>query len=304
MSPRLTVVVASHNRPEYIEQTIASILEQDYSDFRLVIAENSTDDRVANFLASRFPQVTVRRRQPPLSSAENYYKILSELDSEYTMLFHDDDYLSRKNALSEMMEFFSDKDVIAVAGNAFHLYEKSPTKKLFFGDKKNLNFKSPKEIFERYLKGTIAPFPSYIYKTSILLKNYSDYPRFKKYNDIYSITSLVNFGQVVWLSDPVMYYRIHTRNDNSTVDVEAFKEIIKYGETLGVSEKKLSLYVFPIMLLSSIKYKDVKLFLRSIFLYFKNPLYITYFLGRRLIVRYGVFLKKKIKIIAGSLKKN
>ncbi|MFN8847673.1 MAG: glycosyltransferase family 2 protein [Bdellovibrionales bacterium] len=303
MSPRLTVVVASHNRPEFIEQTIASILEQDYSDFRVVIAENSTDDRVANLLAVLFPQVTVRRRQPPLSSAENYYKILSELDSEYTMLFHDDDYLSRTDALSEMMELFSDKDIVAVAGNAFHLYERSPTNKLFFNDSKNLHFKSPKELFERYLRGTIAPFPSYIYKTSVLLKNLSDYPRFKKYNDIYSITSLAHFGHVAWVSEPVMYYRIHTRNDNSTVDIEAFKEIIKYGEALGISQRNLSLYVFPIFFLGFLKKRDLNHLIRAIITFLKNPFYITYYLGRRLIVRYGTFITKKLKIVTGSLKK-
>jgi hypothetical protein len=246
----------------------------------------------------------VKKRDPPLSSADNYYKILSEIDTEYVMLFHDDDYLARPNALSEMMAQFSDKDIIAVAGNAFHLYEKSPTKKLFFNEEENLHFKSPKEIFERYLKGTIAPFPSYIYKTSVLLKNFSDYLRFKKYNDIYSITSLANFGHVVWLAKPVMYYRIHTQNDNSTVDIAAFKEIIKYGETLEVSQKKLSLYVFPIMLLSSLQNKDVKLFLKSVLVLIKNPFYITYFLSRRLIVRYGFFLKKKLTIVTKSLNKN
>lgn len=282
----LTVVVLSHNRHQFIKECLDSILSQDYKNFKLFISENSTNDDVYNLLQANYPNIEIRRRQGPLSSANHYQTVLSELDSEFTMLFHDDDFLIRKDALSEMMSYFKD-NVAAVAGNAYHQYENTPTLKKFFETHKSfLEFSLPKELFTSHLRGEIAPFPSYIFRSNDIKNVKSDWVKFGKYNDAYMVSSMAERGRVIWVSNPIMNYRIHANNDSQKMDIEALKNLITYGYEIGVKEKEIALFYFPTMLLISLKQKSMIAIFKAMWCYFKHPVHITYFLTKRFSSRF------------------
>lgn len=282
----LTVVVLSHNRSHFIKQCLDSIISQDYPNFKLIVSENSTNDDVYNLLHEQFPNVEIRRRVPSLSSIDHYHQVLSELDSEFTMLFHDDDFFIRHDALSEMMGYLRD-DVAAVAGNAFHQYDDKPTTKKFFETQETFKeFVLSKDMFAFHLRGEIAPYPSYIYRTINLKDVRSEWVTFGKYIDGYIVSSLAKRGKVIWVSDPIMNYRIHANNDSQKMDVEALKNLINYGQELGVQEKDIALYYFPTMLLLFLKQKSLTALVKAIGCYLKHPVHITFFLSKRFTKRF------------------
>jgi glycosyltransferase involved in cell wall biosynthesis len=283
----LTVVVLSHNRPHFIKKCLDSIISQDYPSFKLVISENSTNDSVFNLLVEQFPAVEIRRRWPALSSVDHYHLVLSELDSDFTMLFHDDDFLIRNDALSEMMGYFSE-DVTAVAGNAYHLYDNVPsTKKFFETQDTHKEFVLSKDIFTLHLRGEISPYPSYIYRSSVLRDVKSEWVTFGKYIDAYIVSSLAERGKVIWVAKPIMNYRIHANNDSQKMDIEALENLINYGYGLGVQEKDIALFYFPTMLLIFLKQGSFKAILRASVLFLKYPVHITYFLTKRFLRRFN-----------------
>ncbi len=291
----LTVIVLSHNRPNFIKKCLDSIISQDYPDFKLMVSENSTNDDVFNLLRDQFPTVEVKRRQPALTSQQHYTQLFSEVDSEFTMLFHDDDFFIRNDALSEMMGHFKD-NVAAVAGNAYHQYEDKVTTKKFFEAKSSFKeFVLSKDMFTSHLRGEIAPYPSYIYRTNALKNMKSDWVRFGKYNDAYMVSSLAERGKVIWVSNPIMNYRIHANNDSQKMDVEALKNLINYGHELGVEEKEVALYYFPTMILIFLKQKSLVALGKAIWCYLKYPVHITIFLRKRFL--------KRFKSIAGVLRR-
>lgn len=291
----LTVIVLSHNRPNFIKKCLDSIISQDYPVFKLMVSENSTNDDVFNLLHEQFSTVEVKRRQPALSSQEHYTQLFSEVDSEFTMLFHDDDFFIRNDALSEMMGHFKD-NVAAVAGNAYHQYEDKVTTKKFFEAKSSFKeFVLSKDMFTSHLRGEIAPYPSYIYRTNALKNMKSDWVRYGKYNDAYMVSSLAERGKVIWVSNPIMNYRIHANNDSQKMDVEALKNLINYGYELGVEEKEIALYYFPTMILIFLKQKSLIALAKAIWCYVKYPVHITIFLRKRFL--------KRFKSIAGVLRR-
>lgn len=291
----LTVVVLSHNRPNFVKKCLESIISQDYPGFKLIVSENSTNDIVSNLLNEQFPKVEVKRRLPPVSSIDHYFQVLRELDSEFTMLFHDDDFFIRNDALSEMMRYFTD-DVSAVAGNAFHQYDELPTSKKFFDFQRSFKeFRSPREIFALHLRGAIAPYPSYIYRTNDLKSVKPDWIKYGKYVDAYIVSSLAQKGKVIWVSNPIMNYRIHANNDSQKMDINALQNLINYGKELGVQEKDLSLFYFPTMLLVFLKQRSLVALGKATWCYLKHPVHISFYLSKR--------FSRRFKSISGLLKR-
>jgi hypothetical protein len=75
---------------------------------------------------------------------------------------------------------------------------------------------TPKKLAERYFSRHqlgIAPFPSYVYKKSAIksLRFDSDWG---KYGDVTWLLTVASCGEIVWINEPLMIYRLHDGNDS------------------------------------------------------------------------------------------
>ncbi|MBK7635083.1 MAG: glycosyltransferase [Saprospiraceae bacterium] len=119
MDTILKVVIASHNRPHYILDTVNSVLNAVKSlppnvSITVEISENSSNDDCLSILNGRFDDVQVTPRRPYMEAIDHFIQIISEADSQYLVIFHDDDLMS-SNFLSSLYSIIaSDKQIAAV----------------------------------------------------------------------------------------------------------------------------------------------------------------------------------------------
>lgn len=231
---KIAVYVLSRNRKEYLGACIASIAQQDYKDFDLIISDNSSLPEMDDHLSQVQKSVTqVIKRRPNLQALQHFNAIIQEACAkyEYVVLFHDDDLMGPR-FLSSCVEMVARyPDVAAVATNAELLYSDSPEHKkngtLFYKIRQNLFIRTPFDLVARYAFPSLLgfpPFPSYFYKTEFL-RNARMGPEFGgKYSDVGLLAQILQYGQVLWLPEPSMTYRFHSSNDsNDTSPADAFR---------------------------------------------------------------------------------
>jgi glycosyltransferase domain-containing protein len=92
--PRVTVVIPTYNRARFLPGAIDSVLAQTYGDFRLLIADNASDDGTREVVA-RYddPRITYVRRPENLGITANHNLALQQVGTPYCLIVPDDDLL-------------------------------------------------------------------------------------------------------------------------------------------------------------------------------------------------------------------
>jgi len=231
--PLVEVFILSYNRPEYILQTIDSVLKQTYPNLRIIVSDNSSKDEVQTKLQGYIEtsKITYLHRKPSLPALAHFNAVLLEATSDYFMIFHDDDVLLPEAITKLVTAIKSDPNIAAVAGNAFILEETTFTQNIFDPIlKTDLRLEKPEDLALHYLdsnKGHV-PFPSYLYQKAKIENLKMIFKEGQKHSDVSFLIKACQQGPFVWLKDPVMYYRRHSSNDSVSLDVPAIFSLCRF----------------------------------------------------------------------------
>lgn len=121
---QFVIIIPSYNNEKWVEKNLRSVLEQDYSDFRVIYIDDASLDQtyatVSEWL-SRLPRancVELRRNQKNLGAAENYYRaILSCAPHEIVLMLDGDDWLAHEGVLQKLNGIYANPDVWMTFGN-------------------------------------------------------------------------------------------------------------------------------------------------------------------------------------------
>jgi len=237
----LTVYVLTHNRGRMLLETIDSVLNQTCRDFTFIVSDNSNNNDTYELLKENgyIEKLNYVKRKEECSGLEHLDICLSEVKTKYFVLFHDDDIML-PNYVQQMYDAVQ-KGYPAVGSNAYFLYGGKKSKKTFFGKGKNIEV-SKKQLPIQYCKNIISPFPSYIYNKE-LLKGLHITNECGKYSDVIWLLKVSEAGNVLWLSTPLMYYRIHKEQDSKSLDIENQEKLIEcFKNIVGDGNKYLRKY--------------------------------------------------------------
>lgn len=222
----LVIWLLTHNRSLQAIEAINSILAQDDRRFHLVVSDNSTTDELRH-LINNCSDVTYLKRPKVLTAIEHTNLVLSEIQSEFFMLFHDDD-LMLPNCVSSFwkaQELFP--SAASFGGNA-HLEKNHKYLGLsfqiagtYYGPISSNILMS--RYFSRHQLG-IAPLPSYIYNKRVL-QDLRFNPSGGKYSDVEWLSECAAKGPMIWISEPIMVYRLHDSNDSN---IESLGDRLKF----------------------------------------------------------------------------
>jgi len=108
----VAIVILNYNGARHLQQYLPSVLKTDYSNLRIIVADNcSTDDSLA-VLASEFPQVQIIKLSSNYGFTGGYIRALEEVDSPYLVLMNSDVRVEL-NWLSEAMNCMRRDEYIA-----------------------------------------------------------------------------------------------------------------------------------------------------------------------------------------------
>jgi FkbM family methyltransferase len=92
--PRITIGMPVRNGENYLEETLLSLLAQDYPDLEIVISDNASNPETKAILARfalEYPQITVYPQSETLSIIDNFAYVLTKATGEYfCWAAHDD----------------------------------------------------------------------------------------------------------------------------------------------------------------------------------------------------------------------
>ncbi len=237
----LTIFILTHNRGEMLLETIDSVLKQTCHDFKFIVSDNSSNDDTMHLLEKRgyLGKFEYRKRSKEYPSMEHFNLCISEVDTTYFVLFHDDDIML-PDYVETMYKAINRSEYVAAGCNAYYLYgEKQSKRKMLRDYKDTLTIAlTSKDIARQYCKkNEIVPFPSYIYNKRLIGTEIFD-EECGKYSDVSWLLRLINIAPIYWLTTPLMYYRIHKEQDSQTLDIENQKKLLsKFQNILGTDNQ-------------------------------------------------------------------
>lgn len=206
----------TRNRPDYLFESALSALNQ-VTTFNYKVFISNNGDEIKDYRLLKFKNLEIINR-PNLSVYDHFNTILSECDTEFITVFHDDDLLESNYVEFLISKFKSNPNTIAIGTNARIRYEDSVSRILYINSTHGtVDFSSPTLFIQRYfeiLGDGIAPFPSFMYRKSLLNNIQLSLESGGKYSDLFFLSSLISDNKVItYINQPLIQYRVHHSND-------------------------------------------------------------------------------------------
>jgi glycosyltransferase involved in cell wall biosynthesis len=108
-SPRVSVLMLTYNRPQYISRAIESVLAQRFENWELLVVQDGGNQEIQRILrewTAREPRIRYFHRETVGNIAEANNYGLQQARGEYIAILDDDDYWSTPDKLRKQVAFF------------------------------------------------------------------------------------------------------------------------------------------------------------------------------------------------------
>ena len=117
---KVTVILTTYNRREFLEEALSSILNQTFSDFQLIIWDNGSTINISDIIA-KYDDKRIRyikEEQNNVYKTEFISRIFNACETEYFLWTFDDDFWEKELLEKEMEAIERDMEIAAVSCNA------------------------------------------------------------------------------------------------------------------------------------------------------------------------------------------
>ena len=137
-NPLISIITVSYNSEKYIEETINSVLSQDYKNIEYLIIDGASTDSTIDIIKKYEHRITYWQSEPDKNMYDAINKGLSKSKGDFILILNSDDLLASNNAISNAVDLFDDESD-GFYGNIVKLYEHKEVRiKLFQVDFKQL----------------------------------------------------------------------------------------------------------------------------------------------------------------------
>src|SRR5574344_260435 len=160
----LTLVILTHNRADLVFETVNSVLNQSCHDFKFVISDNSSNTQTLDAFKSKglYDKVIYRKREKEYLSVDHFNLVLSEIDTQYFILFHDDDIMM-PDYIETMYNAINGTPYVAAGCNCYEMNNTLVTNVTMLKSQNDIIIATVDDLIHQYCVLSIVPYPSYIY---------------------------------------------------------------------------------------------------------------------------------------------
>jgi glycosyltransferase involved in cell wall biosynthesis len=242
--PLVSILIPTHNRPEYFKIALESALHQTYRNIEIIISDNSDGNQTEKIIQEYLPNKKIHyQRNPGFKFMQNWLWVLENSQGEYFNYLLDDD-IFHTNKISRMMDYYLTRDDIAfvtsyrqlIDGNGDDLPDISVTQKICLQD----------TVFrgEVIAEQTIKTACNFIGEVTTVLLRSNIKECMKKIflekkspiNDVYIWLALCQKGNVVYIPEALSYFRQHAGQDQNSLQLH-FRGVCDWYD-LGVAYDK------------------------------------------------------------------
>jgi hypothetical protein len=256
--PSLKVVILSRDRPSFLKDSISSAvisLKQipKHVNSYIEISDNSESEECVELIRQTFPYIQVKLRRPCITSYQHFINVISEAETDYLVIFHDDDVM-KIDFLPDLYNLlYKNNEISAVACNANFLRHGRETEETFIKKVNLSNAIDPERLINSYFlfgEQGIAPFPSYMYRVSHLKDIVGKFKPLGKYADVAFLLTLSQKAPFLWTNRILMSYRVHGQNDSSIYSITDQFKLLRFlrkqfrQTSPALNDFRLSIFIF------------------------------------------------------------
>ena len=237
---QVTLVITTFERPEYLEDCLASVKHQTLTGFRLVVLDNASEADYSGVLA-RFRELPMSyvRNETNIGAAGNIAKALREYsDSRYVVVFHDDDIMHPRMLEWGLGLLDRDPEIQFVSTDLMEFDDgDAPPRASWENAALDIEiYDDQSDLARCLLRGGRLCFGSTMYRSSALGRtDLGAYERFGSYLDRPFLLDVARLGKSALIRAPLVLSRQHPGQDSNagSITVQNVVELMKaYREAL------------------------------------------------------------------------
>ena len=124
MTPRVSVCIPAYREPRFFENALSSVLGQEFSDFEVIVTDDSPGNEIASVVADAADARVVYRRNPRRCGVPGNWNVAAALATgEFVKFVHHDDWLASSESLGrfvDLLEQSPDADFGFSASNSYN----------------------------------------------------------------------------------------------------------------------------------------------------------------------------------------
>jgi glycosyltransferase involved in cell wall biosynthesis len=277
MKPQISVLVDTYNQERYIEQALASVLEQGLSpaELEIVVVDDGSTDNTPSIIRKFLPRVKYLRKKNG-GQASAFNAAFPEVNGEAVAILDGDDWFGKGKLAAVIDALEQNPEVSAVSHAYYEFYEESkelklcgPARKTFF------NLATPEAARSAADGWRFLPLGALTVRRK-LLERVMPLPEELVFSADNPIQTAAMAMGVLVLETPLSYYRRHAEN-RYAVDPEDAKKMRRKCEMIDLTFGLLH----PMLLRLGVSEECVSALLDEYWIYI-NRFSLTSFGGSRL----------------------
>lgn len=233
VSPKVSILIPVFNRKDYFTECIQSALDQNFTDFEVVVVDNASEDgtwEMCQKFAAMDSRVRIFRNDSNIGPVRNWMRCAVEAKGEFSKILFSDDCLE-SNCLSEMVPKLDDP-AVALVFCAARIGKSRDESIVAYSQVDSLRVSSP-QFLNLVLSGKAPVSPgAVLIRTHDLLKNLhiqfpTSTPRHFEKNGagpdvMILLLTAHSYPYAANISIPLVYFRAHAGSftiENSNNDV-------------------------------------------------------------------------------------
>ena len=104
--PLISICIPAYKQTDYLERLLNSIKEQTFTDYEVIVTDDSPDDSVQGLCERYRDTFTLHyfKNNPALGSPENWNAGIRKANGQWIKMMHDDDWFSGKESLKQFAD--------------------------------------------------------------------------------------------------------------------------------------------------------------------------------------------------------
>jgi glycosyltransferase involved in cell wall biosynthesis len=218
--PKISVIIPTYNRADYICETIDSVLNQTYKDFELIVVDDGSTDDTKKKLEKYGSKIKLIE-QPNSERAVARNNGVKNSTGEYIAFLDSDDIWIEDKLEKQVKVLDENNDYILVYGQCHRIDDNSNKIKIA---KRQLEGHSG-EIFEKLLMRNLVVSPTPVIRREYFEKTDGFQTRYIPYEDWEFWVRFSLLGKFYYIDEPLSYYRIHPGQSVQTAAAKKIDEV-------------------------------------------------------------------------------
>ncbi len=231
----VTVCILSYNRLAYLREAVTSVLAQTRQPRKIAIYDNGSDACVCagmeDFIGSGVHWIGAEMNHPFIW---NFSRALTDSQTKYTLLLHDDDRLCPDFLEAQTILLDSNAAIVAASANGYFIDESGvrngQTLAPVRGPDSVEVYVCSGHVAMRYASNSCVPFSPAVYRSEIA-RSMKFREEFGKVADAVYFCDLADIGYVAYQTRPLYESRQHSGQDSKNFPYDLMNRLEEFFES-------------------------------------------------------------------------